>query len=230
MCAIKRVVAVAAVLVALLAIVPCPADAQSLTTVRPGGRGGSWEFYLPFMYADTVNISGQNGSSVKVNGDYGMGFGFGYNLSENFQLGGIFGWNTRSYEATTVNTDGTTRKYNNYMETTSLTLNGIYYILPGNITPFVSGNVGITYVDTNIPTGTGSTACWWDPWYGYVCSSYLPTKTENDVTYGVGVGVRADLNRQFALQFSFNRNWIDISKASGTPDFDTWRLDLLFRM
>jgi outer membrane protein assembly factor BamA len=231
MCAIKKVVAVAAVLVALLAIVPCPADAQGLTTVRPGGRGGTWDFYLPFMYADTTTINGQNGSSVKINGDYGMGFGFGYNLSENFQLGGIFNWNSRSYEAKRVEANtGTIQQYNGYADTTSLTLNGIFYFLQGNITPFVSGNVGITYVDTNIPTGTGSTSCWYDPWWGYVCSTYVPTKTENDVTYGFGVGVRADLNRQFALQFSYNKNWIDISKANGTPDFDTWRLDLLFRM
>lgn len=230
MCALRKVAAVVALLAVLCAVVPALADAQSMTTVRPGGRGGTWDFYLPIVYADTATISGQGGSSVKINGDYGLGMGFGYNFNDNFQLNGIFNWNTRSYEATIVQTDGTTRKYNNYLDTTSLNLNGIFYFLSGTITPFVSASVGITYVDTNIPTGTGSTACWWDPWWGYVCSSYVPTKTENDINYGAGVGVRFDLSRQFSLQGSYNKNWIDISKASGTPDFDTWRLDLLFRM
>jgi opacity protein-like surface antigen len=206
------------------------AEAQSVTPGRYGARAGTWDFYLPLTYADSATINGQGGSSVDLNADWGFGFGFGYNFNDNFQLNGLFNWNSRSYDATTVNTDGTTRKYSNYMDTSTISLNGVYYILSGKVTPFVSGGVGITYVDTNIPTGSGSTSCWYDPWYGYVCSSYVPTKTENDISYGLGIGVRYDVNRQFGLQGSYNKNWIDMSRASGTPDFDTWRLDFIFRM
>jgi len=212
------------------ALMPSPADAQGFTTVRPGGRGGSWDFYLPLSYADSARISGEGGSSVDINGDFGFGFGFGYNINDHFHVNGLFNWNSRSYEAKTVNTDGTTRNYSNYMYTSNFSVNGVYYLLNGNITPFVSAGVGITYIDTNIQNGTGSTSCWYDPWWGYVCSSYVPTKTENDVNYNLGLGVRFDLNRQFSLQGSFNRAWIDISKAQGTPDFDVWRLDFIFRM
>ena len=230
MCAVKRFVALVVVLAALWAIMPGPADAQSYTAVRPGGRAGTWDFYLPLVYADSATINGQGGSKVDINADFGFGFGFGYNFTENLQLNGIFSWNSRSYDATTVNTDGTTRKYSNYMDTSTISLNGVYYFLNGNVTPFVSGGVGITYVDTNIQNGTGSTSCWYDPWWGYVCSSYVPTKTENDISYNAGVGVRYDASRQFALQFGYYKTWIDISKASGTSDFDIWRLDFIFRM
>jgi opacity protein-like surface antigen len=230
MCAVKKFVVVVVVLAALWAIMPGPADAQSFTAVRPGGRAGTWEFTLPLIYAESARITGENGTSVNIDGGYGFGFGFGYNISDNFQLNGLFNWNSRSYNATTVGTDGTTKKYNNYMDTSTLSLNAVYYILKGDITPFVSGGVGVTYVDTNIPTGTGSTSCWYDPWWGYVCSSYLPTKTENDISYSAGAGVRFDVNRQFSLQGSFNRTWIDISRATGQPEFDTWKLDLIFRM
>jgi len=230
MCAVKRFVALVVVLAALWAIMPVPADAQSYTAVRPGGRAGTWDFYLPLVYADAATINGEGGSKVDINADFGFGFGFGYNFTDNFQLNGIFNWNSRSYDATTVNTDGTTRKYSNYMDTSTFSLNGIFYFLNGNVTPFVSGGVGITYVDTNIQNGTGSTSCWYDPWWGYVCSSYVPTKTENDISYNAGVGVRFDANRQFALQFGYYKTWIDISKASGTSDFDIWRLDFIFRM
>lgn len=230
MCAVRRFVIIAVVLAALGAIMPGPADAQSFTAVRPGGRAGTWDFTLPLVYADSARISGQNGTSVDINGGYGFGFGFGYNFTDNFQLNGLFNWNSRSYDATTVNTDGTTRKYSNYMDTSTLSVNGVYYFLKGDITPFVSGGVGVTYVDTNIPTGLGSTSCWYDPWWGYVCSSYVPTKTENDISYNAGIGVRFDANRQFALQFGYYKTWIDISRASSTPDFDTWKLDFIFRM
>jgi len=46
-----------------------------------------------------------------------------------------------------------------------------------------------------------------------------PTKTENDFSYNAGVGLRFDVNRQFSLQGSYNKTWIDISKASGHPRF-----------
>jgi len=227
---LNRIMVVALVIAALGVFMPEPADAQSFTTVRPGGRGGSWEFFLPLIYTESATINGQNGSSVDLNADWGMGFGFGYNFNENFQINGLFNWSSRSYDALVVNSDGTTRRYSNYMDSSTLSLNGVYYILSGNVTPFVSGGVGITYVDTNIQNGAGSTSCWYDPWWGYVCSSYVPTKTENDISYNAGIGVRFDVNRQFGLQGGYYKTWIDFSKASSTSDFDLWRLDFIFRM
>jgi hypothetical protein len=224
----------ALLLAAVWTIIPGPADAQSFTTVRPGGRGGTWEFYLPLTYADSATVNGQNGTSVDINADWGFGFGFGYNFNDHFQLNGLFTWNSRSYDAlvtgSTNTSTGPTTRYSNYMDTSNISLNAVYYFLSGNITPFVSGGVGITYVDTNIQTAPGQSYCWYDPWWGYVCNSYAPTKTENDFSYNAGVGLRFDVNRQFSLQGSYNKTWIDISKASGTPDFDTWRLDFIFRM
>ena len=206
------------------------AEAQDFTTTRPGGRAGSWEFHLPLIYTDSATIGGQGGSSVNVDSDWGFGFGAGYNFNDHFQLNGLWNWGYRSYEATTVNTNGTTRRYNNYMDTSTLSLNGVFYLLDGKITPFVTGGIGWTYVDTNIPTGRGSTSCWWDPFYGYVCSDWTPTKTENDWSYTAGLGIRIDVNRQFSMQGSYNKMWINMSKASGRPDFDAWMLDLIFRM
>jgi opacity protein-like surface antigen len=206
------------------------AEAQGFTTGRPGGRGGNWEFFMPLIYADSATINGQGGSSVDVNAAWGFGFGFGYNFSDQLQLNGLFNWNSRSYDATVITDTGAPRRYSNYMDTSTLSVNGVYYFLKGDITPFVSGGVGITYVDTNIQNGPATGSCWYDPWWGYVCSSYVPTKTENDISYNAGIGVRFDANRQFGLQVGYYKTWIDISKASGTPDFDIWRFDFIFRM
>jgi outer membrane protein W len=230
MCTVKRFLVVVVVLSVVGALVPDPADAQGFTTVRPGGRGGTWDFYLPITYAESAIIEGQGGSSVDVNADWGFGFGFGYNFNDHFQLNGLMTWNSRSYDAIVVTDSGATQRYSNYLDSSTISLNGIFYLLSGDFTPFVSGGVGITYVDTNIQDGPATGTCWYDPWWGYVCSSYVPTKTENDMSYNAGVGVRLDVNRQFGLQASYNKTWIDISKASGTPDFDTWRLDFVFRM
>ena len=218
------------VAIACVAVLATDADAQAYTTSRPGGRAGTWEFFLPLTYMPSWEMGGEQGSNINFDATWGLGFGIGYNISDQFQVNGLFSWSARTYEAQIVNTDGTTQHYGNTMYSSTFALNGIFYFLKGNISPFVSAGAGMTYIDTSIPTGVGSTACWWDPWYGYVCSSYSATKTENDVSYNAGIGVRFDLNPQFSLQPSYNKMWIDIHKASGTPEMDVWRLDFIFHM
>ena len=41
------------------------AGAEEYTTIRPGGRGGSWEFILPLIYTDSTTVNGEGGSSVR---------------------------------------------------------------------------------------------------------------------------------------------------------------------
>jgi hypothetical protein len=226
---IIRLALVLAVIAGVALFAPV-ADAQSYAVTRPGGRGGTWEFFMPLTYNAPWSWSGQGGSSVNLDATWGFGFGFGYNISDHFQMNGLFSWSARNYNATYVYTDGSTRKYGNTEYNSTFSLNGIYYLLAGDISPFVSGGVGVTYIDTSIPNGAGGpTTCWWDPWYGYVCSNGYPTKTETDFSYSLGIGVRFDLNRQFSLQPSYNKAWLDRG-SKGSPDFDIWRLDFIFRM
>ena len=204
------------------------AGAEEYTTIRPGGRGGTMEFILPLIYTDSTMIKGQGGSSLQINSDWNTGFGFGYNINDHFQVNGLFTWSSRSYDATVVKTDGTTRRYSNYMDTSNFAVNGVYYLLEGQFTPFISAGIGYAFVDTNIQNGPPTDTCWWDPWYGNVCTSYVPTKTESDWSYNAGIGIRYDVNRSFALQGSYNKMWIEADKVK--PDFDMFKIDFIFRM
>jgi opacity protein-like surface antigen len=227
---IIRLALVLAVIAGVVLFAPV-ADAQSFTTVRPGGRGGTWDFFMPLTYNPPETWNGQGGSKLDLDATWGFGFGFGYNFSDHFQLNGLFSWSARNYTATYVATNtGLSNKYSNTEYSSTFGLNGIYYLLSGNISPFVSGGIGWTYIDSSIPNGPTSGTCWWDPWYGYVCSSYYPTKTQTDWSYNLGIGVRFDLNRQFSLAPSYNRAWIELDNSSGTPYVDIWRLDFIFRM
>ncbi len=221
----SKAIAMAMILATVWVALPVPADSGS-----PGQRAGTWEFFLPLTYTEEMDFSGENGSNVEINDDFGFGFGFGYNFSNHFQLNGVFNWNSRSYDATATTDGGSTVQYSNELETSLLALNGVYYLLKGPFTPFISGTVGWTFFDTNIPDGPTQGACWWDPWYGYICTEYTPTKTDEAFTYGGGVGLRLDINRYFGLQGSYNKTWVDFDKADDEPDFDTWKLDFIFRM
>ena len=199
------------------------------------GRGnngaGSMEFSVPLNYTTSSTISGQNGSSADVNAALSMGFGMGYNFNDHFQVNGAFTWSQRNYTAKTTPDAGVTpSSYTNTMYASSLQVNAVYYFMAGDFTPFVQGGFGTTYVDTNIPNGTGGSTCYWDPYWGYVCGTYVPTKTSSNISYSGGVGARYDVNRQFSMQGSYNKFYIDAPQTSSTPSADVWRVDFIFRM
>lgn len=208
------------------------AEAEGFTTVRPGGRGGNWEFSLPLTYIQESTVTGQGGSSAKLNSDYGFGFGLGYNFNDNFAVTGSWTWSQQPYDATIVSAaTGTTDHRIGEIDSTTLSVNAVYHFSGKELTPFVTAGVGVTVVDTNIPTGSSDYYCWWDPYWGYICNTYTPTKNENDISYNLGVGVRWDASYSFGLRLGYYKMWIDYENAAGkTPDFDLWRLEVLFRL
>jgi opacity protein-like surface antigen len=92
------------------------------------------------------------------------------------------------------------------------------------LTPYVLGTLAWSWVDSNIPTGPPQTGCWWDPWFGYICSTWQPTASNNAFTYGLGVGLRWDAGRNFFMRFGYEYDWIDFSHSSSTPGFSLLRL------
>ena len=65
--------------------------------------------------------------------------------------------------------------------TATVRFTGSYNFSEKEFTPFVTGGLGWTYIDTNIPTGLPENICWAYPWYGYYCTTYVPTETTTDV-------------------------------------------------
>lgn len=200
------------------------ADAQT-------SRAEKWQFDIPITFTFSQTLEGEGGSSIDLNNDIGFGFGFGYFLSEKFFVGGEITWLRAGYEATipfdedgNENPDGTA-KVGGTLDASSIQAVGQYYFLENSvITPFVRGNLGFTYTDSNIASGPPQGTCWWDPWWGYVCGSWVPTYDRTSFSFGGGVGVRADVSRNFFLEASFNGLWIDFSNE--TPLFDGIRLNI----
>jgi opacity protein-like surface antigen len=210
---IKRL-ALVLTIIAVVAMHASVTGAQENTTIRPSNRSGDIEYTLPIIYTDSATIKGSGGSSADLNSDWSFGFGIGYDINENFLINGLFTWSSRGYEAKDVLENGSTSRYNGTLDISTISLNGTYYFLDRNITPFVSGGIGWTYIDNNIPSGLGS--------------SYF-TKSENDVSYNIGLGVRWDIVKNLSLQAGYNKMWIDVSGASGgMPDFDVYKIDIIF--
>lgn len=192
-------------------------------------RAERWEATLQGRFTGSETISFDNGARAQVNSSTGFGFGFAYNFDERKAAGIDFAWNNLNYSGSaTPAGGGAAQNVSGTAYTGSLMVNGTYHFLDRPFTPYVTGAIGLTYIDTGIPAGI-TNGCWWYPWYGYVCGAVTYTKTSTDWTYAIGAGLRWDVAPGFFLRGGVQQQWLTIGAASGTPSFVIGRFDIGFK-
>jgi opacity protein-like surface antigen len=215
-----------------LAIGALVAVHAGLCAAQDSPRAGKWEFSLQPQYIESKSISSDRGSRAELDEAWGFGFGVAYNLNDHFALGGEFVWSEADYDATIAPdnpSQGVPFTVSGEIETATLRLNATFNLLKSAFTPFVTGGLGATYVDTNVPDGPPNTICWWDPWWGYYCGTDVPTKDETYFSYMAGAGLRWDSPGGFFLRGLVARQWVDVGDGIGTPGFTQYRIDLGWR-
>ena len=200
--------------------------------MKNSNRAQTWEFTIPVRYFPGYDVDFDGGTSIDLNDDLGWGFGFGYNFNEKMNLNFEFAWMSANYKATFGSAE--TPALPDYTasgtyDASSSTFNFTYYFMPKTFTPYVSLGVGWSWIDSNIPVGPPQGFCWYDPWYGTICSGYQPTAEESGFNYGFGLGIRFEPKESFFLRVGANDNWQDFGNYADDPDFWSYRLDLGWR-
>jgi opacity protein-like surface antigen len=196
------------------------------------GRAGSWEWWGEARFIFSKDLSFEGGTTISTDDDAGFGLGFGYNIDEHWLASFEFQYNEINYKATIASADRPPKPSANLTGTAQISRFGgsiAYNLLPGPLTPYASATLAWSWVDTNIPTGPPQTGCWWDPWFGTLCSTWQPTASQNAFTYGLGVGLRWDSGHNFFMRFGYEYDWFDISHTSSTPAFSLLRLQFGMR-
>ena len=185
-------------------------------------RDVGWEFGGELIYQDSQDIEGDNGSTAALDSDVGIALTFGYRFSERLEFTFGIDWNTMDYEAHLVSGDlpNIAVDVDGELESFTPRVGVNFNFLEGPITPYVSGMLGYSFIDTNIPDGVES-GCWWDPWYGQVCGTWQSTRSVEEMVYGLGAGVRWDVNDAWSMRFGYDKRWLD---ADSSPDFDQLKL------
>lgn len=212
----------------------CLAVAASLWLTNAGAqnqteRAERWEASFHILQTDSETVNGENSASANIDSGVGWGFGFGYNFNDHLGLDFNFGWRETDYQATTTPDAGNgngAQTFSGTLDVGTFAVNGVYNMLAKSLTPFVTGGVGATYVNTDIPDGLPVNVCWWDPWWGYYCGPVVPTKSETYFSYNVGAGVRWDSKGSLFLRGLVSQQWIDVGGAVGTPSFVQYRFDI----
>jgi opacity protein-like surface antigen len=210
-------------LLAAMALATTHAEAQD--------RGTGWEVGAELIYQDTADVTVEGGSRLAFDASWGVALTFGYRFNDRLELGFGLDWQEIDYDATfqsglipslQIPVSGDMEAF-----TPRAWLN--YNFMEGPITPFVNGGIGWSFIDTNIPNSRVQVGCWWDPWWGYICTPYQSTKGIDEFTYQLGAGVRWDISPGYTMRFAYEKHWLDYGQANSTPDFDQLKLGFIYR-
>jgi opacity protein-like surface antigen len=206
-------------------------NALVVTTAVAQSRGEGWEVGAQVIYQDGHDITFEGGSTAELDDDVGLAIVFGYRFNDRLEIQFGLDWSTVDYDAVLVSASGPPRTFSvtGDLEAFTPNVSANFNFLEGPLTPYVTAGVGWAFIDTNIPDAPPQTACWWDPWFGYVCDTWQSTRTSDELIYKVGAGLRWDLSSNHMLRLGYEKQWIDLGTATSTPDFDQLKFGFTFK-
>jgi opacity protein-like surface antigen len=204
------------------------APASSRGALDFGMNGGrQWETRLGAIYQMNSSADFEGGTAAEFDSSTGFMVGIGYDLSKRFEIGANFSYDQRGYDASVAGDDpGEVFPVSGSLDAMGVVFDLTYNFMLGRFTPFAVAGAGWNWVDTNIATAPPQVGCWWNPWYGYICTGFQDTKTVDGFSYQLGAGLRYHLSNSFSLSGSYRMSWMDFPKATSTPTFDAFHLFL----
>ena len=205
--------------------------ATAATALAQTPRGRS-EFYAGPVFTDGKSYSFEGGTGVRTDTGYGFALGFGHKFNPRLSGAIELEWGGSDYRATVQPGPGnpnTTATLNGSLDTWTVRFLGTYHFVEGPFTPFVTGGLGWSYIDTNIPSGLPENVCWFYPWVGQVCTGVTPTHSTTKFSYNVGGGLRYDWGPNYFVRGLINVQWVDFGGQLGTNDWTQYRIDFGLR-
>ena len=200
----------------LLMLIPINTYAEKI-------REQQFEVYFAPYYVASTTLNFKKNTQLVLNERTGWSLGLGFNFTDNVSGEVMFSSSSGKYTVNTLRDDGTPYQYIEEAEYSSLLVGMTYNIMEGSFTPYISGNLGISFVDTGIADGGGYQSCWYDPWYGYICGTYETTKTTTQFSLGASTGVRYDFDNKLFVKGGVGVN-MTYFNSSSLPYFLTGQL------
>jgi opacity protein-like surface antigen len=217
------------VLVSFAALAVSHGAAAQMGYGSTGAAAGDWEFGIGPVFIQSKDIDFKGGSTVHVDSTTGVKIRTAWYVSPDLAIGFNFGWAGTDFNATNVKQNGSTFLQNGHLDFSTLMFDAVYTFGQRPIKPLISAGLGWNWLNTNIASGPPQTGCWWDPWWGYICSGYQPTVGSNSFTYQLGAGLQFNLSRSFLVDLDYRYTWIQVSNANGTPGFSNVELLFIWR-
>jgi outer membrane receptor protein involved in Fe transport len=195
-------------------------------------RAQTAEFGLQLVDMDGGTVDGTHGTQLNFDSDLAWGITGGYNITERLYVGGEWNWASPDYVLRrTPDVGGSLIPLvNAQADVSTLLFKAAFNFIEGPLTPYVEVGAGWTTTDSNVVIpGSGSSGCWWDPWWGYVCSSWYDTYSDTRSTWTYAVGFRWDLSDSIALRASYGERNVDTNYALDDITIDDLRFELAWK-
>jgi opacity protein-like surface antigen len=216
---------------ALVALLLAVASTNVLAQRESSGRAGTFEIGFQGTNISGDSYTGVNGAGIDVSNDTAFGVVGGYNFTDKFQVGAEMMWADPSYRVDRALADtGLISSVDAELDVATFILKAVYHFLDGPVTPYIEAGAGWVRVDSNIQEGPATTGCWWDPWWGYVCSTFYDTYSDTRTGYTYALGVRWDVNRDVVLRASYGKIDMDTNYAVENVSLDALRVELLWKI
>ena len=202
----------------------------SAVSLADTDRGRNWEGTLQLIGTGSESSGGDNGSSLDFDSSTGFAFGFAYNFNPNLSVGFDASLVKPNYSAELNTEDDGVISLRHKANIFNGQLNGTWNMINGPFTPYLQLGIGWTHMDSNVTDGPPTTGCWWDPWWGYVCSNFYSTYKDTRFSWGAGAGLRYEFMNGMFVKGSVNRIEIDSKKSAADPKLDMWKLELGWMM
>jgi hypothetical protein len=201
-----------------------------LAAAQSADRTGMWEAGVKLMDMSHEFVTGEGGSSIDVEGELAWGFFGTYHINEHFALSGEFSWSDPDYLAE-FPLDGpgnTVIQVDAELDIWFTEFKAVFNLLDRSFTPYAEVGYGWVVVDSNIQDGPADTGCWWDPWWGYMCTSFYDTyeSTLNSLTYAVGL--RWDMSDTSVLKASYGIRELSLDRAEDLEQ-DVFSVDFAWK-
>ena len=209
----------------LLFAIAFQAQAQNQLLGGTTKRAGNWEGTVGLYVTSSESNDGLNESSVDIDSGFGLAFSLGYNFSDHLALRFDGSWSRADYDAILDTEDEGLVEINHTLTLFNGQFSGVYNVLDGPFTPYLQAGIGWTFIDSNVTDGPPSTGCWWDPWWGYICSNFYSTYSETNFSWNVGAGLRYEMRNGMFLRGGYENVSID-GRNGVDPTFDGFRFEL----
>jgi opacity protein-like surface antigen len=187
-------------------------------------REGRWESTLGLYSTGPEDAAGTNGSSVDIDTGFGLGFSAAYNFTQHLAIRFDGAWSRADYDAVLNTESEGLVDINHRLTAFTGQVNGVWNVFDAALTPYLQAGFGWTYIDSNVSDGSPVTGCWWDPWWGYVCSNFYETYDETNFSWNAGVGLRYEFDSSMFIRGGWER--LNIDGGDGVdPGFDAFRLE-----
>jgi opacity protein-like surface antigen len=191
-------------------------------------RAGMNEVYFGMVGTESKDYRFDGGTTASTDSGFGFNLGWLHHINPNFGAGVEIGWMDIDYRATVQpgpSNPNVAGRIDGSVETFSLRFTGAWHLLASDFTPFLSGGLGWTYIDTNIPSGLPESFCWYYPWYGSYCGTYVPTETTTKFAYNVGIGLRYDFGKG-VFRVLAEQQYVDFGGSYGSDHLTQYRIEL----